>query len=236
MCNFSERFLEYVHIHKRCVRRLLYIPYMEKIKQISFYFLLVLILLSGWQMLLITLPYFSFRYDVHFLLTKQSILHKDIWRWSFYIHITASIFVLLFGAFQFIKSISAKLPRLHRTLGKIYVFTVLCLSAPSGLIMAFYANGGLWSKVSFVIISLLWWVFTFVAYWKIRKKKLEAHIEFMMRSYALTLSAITLRAYVLILPSYIHLPARDMYTLVAWLSWVPNLIIAEILIRLRVFK
>lgn len=184
----------------------------------------------------ITIPFFSFRYDIGFLLTKQAILHNDIWRWSFYIHIASSIFVLLFGVFQFIKPLLESFPKLHKLLGKAYVFLILILSAPSGLVMAFYANGGIYAKTSFVIISLLWWLFTFVAFLKIRAKKIKGHIDFMVRSYALTLSAITLRTYVLILPSFIHLHAKDMYTLVAWLSWVPNLIIAEILIYFRVFK
>jgi hypothetical protein len=187
-------------------------------------------------MMKITLPYFSFKYDIAFLLTKQAILYKDIWRWSFYIHIGTSIFVLFFGVFQFIKPILIKYPNFHRTLGKAYIIIVLVFSAPSGLVMAFYANGGVWAKTSFVIISVLWWLFTYMAYVKIRNKNIQSHIAFMLRSYALTLSAITLRTYVVFLPAFIHLHAKEMYTLVAWLSWIPNIIIAEVLIRKKIFK
>ncbi|MBO9698681.1 MAG: DUF2306 domain-containing protein [Sporocytophaga sp.] len=195
-----------------------------------------IVLFTVWLMFKITIPYFSFRYDIGFLLTKQAILHKAIWRWSFYIHIASSIFVLLFGIFQFIKPLLESFPKLHKLLGKAYVFIILFLSAPSGLVMAFYANGGIYAKISFVLISLLWWLFTFVAFLKIRDRKIKGHIDFMVRSYALTLSAITLRTYVLILPIFIHLHAKEMYTLVAWLSWVPNLIIAEVIIHFKVFK
>ncbi len=187
-------------------------------------------------MLKLTLPYLSFEYDVDFLLTKQNVLHIAAWRYSFYIHITSSIFVLLFGAFQFIPAQSTKAIKFHRFLGKLYVLIVLCLSAPSGLIMAFYANGGIWAKTSFVIISSLWWVFTYIAYKKIKKGEIEKHRKFMYRSYALTLSAITLRLYVLFLPYFIHLSAKEMYTLVAWMSWLPNLIMAELLIRNNLIK
>lgn len=171
----------------------------------------------------------NFEYDVDFLLTKQSVLHVTAWRYSFYTHITSSILVLFFGAFQFIPTESARVIKFHRLLGKLYVLIVLFLSAPSGLVMAFYANGGTWSKISFVIISVLWWTFTFLAYIKIRKKDVEAHKKNMYRSYALTLSAITLRLYVLTLPFFIHLHSKEMYTLVAWLSWVPNLLLVELL-------
>jgi hypothetical protein len=182
-------------------------------------------------MLQITWPYFSFRYDVDFLLTKQNVLHVTIWRYAFYTHISSSLFVLLFGIFQFPGKILLDRPKLHRSLGKAYVLLVLLVSAPSGLIMAFYANGGLPAKASFAIISILWWYFTFMAYRCVLKRNFDRHQAFMYRSYALTLSAITLRTYVLVLPYFFHIKGKDLYVLVAWLSWIPNLIIAEWLIR-----
>ena len=199
-------------------------------------FVIIAILFSGFLMVRITLPYFSFRYDVDFLLTKQNALYLDIWRLSFYIHISTSLIVLLVGLFQFIKPIQVNYPVFHRLAGKIYVLLILLLSAPSGFVMALYANGGFWAKCSFTIISVLWWVFTYVAYAKIIKRKTQAHIAYMVRSYALTLSAISLRTYVVVLPHFIHLHSKEMYVTVAWLSWIPNLLIAELLIRQRVFK
>ncbi len=55
----------------------------------------------------------------------------------------------------------------------------------------------------------------------------------MYRSYALTLSALSFRLLVLILPPFVQLAGAEMYTLIAWLSWVPNLLIAEILIGFK---
>ena len=198
----------------------------------SFYYLLIFLgIFFFFLMLKITLPYFTFRYDVDFLLTKQNVLHIDIWRAAFYIHISTSLFVLLTGIFQFIKPVIINRVGIHRVLGKIYVGLVLFVSAPSGLVMAFYANGGVFSKASFAIISVLWWAFTFMAYREIRNGNVASHLAWMYRSYALTLSAITLRTYVLVFPHFFHLHAKEMYTLVAWLSWIPNLLIAELLIR-----
>lgn len=196
----------------------------------------VSIMLSAWLMLRLTIPYLSFDYEIDFLLTKQAILHVDIWRWAFYLHITTSLFVLAFGLVQFIKPVMRKYPCAHRVMGKIYVLLVLVFSAPTGLVMGFYANGGWPAKISFILVSLLWWYFTWKAYAEIRKGNYEKHISFMIRSYALTLSAITLRTYVIVFPSFFILPAREMYTLVSWLSWVPNLIIAEALIKRRTFN
>ncbi len=194
------------------------------------------ILAGVYAMLMITFPYFSFKTDIGFLLTKQAVLHSDSWYISFYVHIGSSLIVLLLGWLQFVKYILNNHPTLHRNLGKLYVGVILLLSAPSGLVMGIYANGGAWAKLSFIITSICWWVFTFRAYRLIKLRQIEQHIQFMVRSYALTLSALTLRLYVMFLPMVIHLHAREMYTLVAWLSWIPNLIIAEWLIRTKYFN
>ena len=194
------------------------------------------LLFFTYLMMKITIPYFTFETDVDFLLTKQAVLHVDIWRRSFYTHIGTSVFVLLAGVFQFSKTIIRKYPKFHRFIGKTYVLLVLCLSAPSGLVMSFYASGGIAAKTSFVIISTLWWAFTFIAYQRIRNKNITSHTNFMMRSYALTLSAITLRLYAFFLPMMFHLRGDHMYILISWLSWVPNLLIAEWLIRKKVFS
>ncbi len=193
--------------------------------------LLLIVSVGLYRMIAITFPYFSFETDIAFLLTKQSVLHIDIWLWSFYLHITASLFVLAFGVIQFIRPILVNAPGFHRNIGKAYIAFILLISAPSGLVMAYYANGGFWAQLSFSITSALWWFFTFKAYTSIRNQNITAHIHFMVRSYALTLSAISLRIYVMVLPGFIHLHAKEMYTLVAWLSWVPNLLIAEWIIK-----
>ncbi len=179
----------------------------------------------------LTLPYLSFDTEISFLLTKQGILHNKFWYWSFYLHITTSLFVLAAGLTQFNNQWLKNRVNLHRNIGKLYVFFVLFLSCPSGFIMALYANGGVPAKVSFVFTSLLWWIFTFFAYTSIRKKDVVQHRQMMIRSYALTLSAISLRIYTYIFPMISDLYGKDLYILVAWLSWVPNLIVAEMLIK-----
>lgn len=179
----------------------------------------------------ITLPYLSFKIDAGFLVTKQSIIHITPWRYAFYIHVCTSIFVLLTGVFQFIKPIVYAYKKLHRFLGTLYVSIIVLLSGPSGLIMGYYANGGTWAKCSFIILSVLWVGLTAYAYIQALRRNIPSHQNFMARSYALTLSAITLRTYAYFIPMFLHITGKEEYVLIAWLSWVPNLIIAEVLIR-----
>jgi hypothetical protein len=186
-----------------------------------------LLLFFCWMMLRITLPYLSFKPDVNFLRTKQGVIHITVWRLAFYVHVISSVFVLFLGIFQFLPGLMHRVPAWHRTAGKIYVFLVLGISGPGGLIMAFYANGGWPARISFVLTAVLWMLYTWLAFVKVKEKQFEKHEAFMIRSYALTLSAITLRCYAFILPAIMHLHPRPAYILIAWLSWVPNLLVSE---------
>ena len=115
-------------------------------------------------------------------------------------------------------------------MGYIYTIDVLFITGPAGLLMGFYANGGISSRISFVSLATLWIFFTAMALYKAKKKDFKSHRNFMIRSYALTLSALTLRAWKYGLNNSFELAPMDVYRAVAWLGWVINLGIAEIII------
>jgi uncharacterized membrane protein len=179
----------------------------------------------------ITMAYIPYNTDVGFLRIKQQYIGIDHWRIAFFIHIYASMWVLFAGFTQFSARLQKNRPQLHRTLGYIYVVDVLLITGPAGLVMGFYANGGMLSRTAFVSLAVLWMFFTATALIKARQKKFKAHRRFMIRSYALTLSAITLRAWKYAITNSIQLPPMDVYRVVAWLGWVGNLLVAEWLIR-----
>lgn len=191
---------------------------------------LITIAIFCWLMIDLTLPYLGFDYKVDFLLTKQKIIHIKHWRYSFNVHILFSIFSLAAGLTQFSNYILKKNKKLHRYVGYAYVIDVLLLAGPSGLIMGFYANGTSWAKCSFIILAIIWIIFTAISYKKAIDKDFVAHRKWMIRSYALTLSAITLRLLAMILPNWFRMEAFAEYTLIAWLSWTINLGIAELVI------
>lgn len=115
-------------------------------------------------------------------------------------------------------------------MGYIYVTDVLLITGPAGLLMGFYANGGIASRIAFVMLASLWIFFTVMALIKARQKDFKAHRRFMIRSYALTLSALTLRAWKYAITNTVELPPMDVYRMVAWLGWVVNLGVAEYII------
>lgn len=178
----------------------------------------------------LSVPYVSFDRNVDFLGTKQNVYHIDYWRWAFYAHVFTSVLVLPAGFTQFNKAFFGR--TWHRKLGMLYVAVVLAVSAPTGLLMGFHANGGLAAKSSFVLLSLAWFVTTLAALVTAKRRRFVDHGEWMLYSYALTLSAVTFRLLALAFDLFdVRVRPQEVYVTTAWLSWVPNLFIAHFLIK-----
>lgn len=182
-------------------------------------------------MLQITWEYWPIRTDAAFLQIKQQYLHIRPWMLAFWIHVFTSIFVLLAGFTQFAPGLLRKHPALHRWMGRAYVYNILLITGPASLIMARYANGGWTSRLAFLTLGILWWGTTFLGLRRALQGKWKSHRQWMIRSYALTLSALTLRAWKLLLALTLHPNPMDLYRTVAWLGFIPNLLFAEWWIR-----
>lgn len=183
-----------------------------------------------WLMLKITLEYIPLKADVSFLMIKQTeVTERPEYLYFFYTHVYTSIFVLLSGFLAILRK-NLGIKNFHRNAGKIYIFLILMLAAPSGIYMGIFANGGLSSKISFVILGGLWWFSTFKAYRLARQKKFKTHKQWMWRSFAFTVSAITLRLWKVIIVSMFHPDPMDVYQVIAWLGWIPNILLVEYLI------
>ena len=182
-----------------------------------------------------TLPYFDFVPRKGFLGTKTFAVTSDlIFRLGFYTHISSALVVWVAGIPQFWPVLILKYPKWHRNLGKVYVFGILALAAPSGLILARFANGGLSAQVGFALQCLVWWILTFKAFMFIREGNISEHIRYMIRSLAVTFAAFSLRTESYIMYQYFDTKPIETYLTVVWLSWVGNLFLAEILLLTKI--
>lgn len=181
-------------------------------------------------MLQMAFDYSSFKTDIHFLAYKQAYIDIPLWKAAFYIHVFSSVLALAAGLTQFSDNILKKHRYLHRIIGWIYVVDILVINFPAAMVMAYYANGLLPSKVAFIILDCLWFWFTLKAVIAARKRDINEHKRFMIRSYALTFSAITLRSWKIILAGIFHPDPITLYMIDAWMGFVPNLLFAEWLI------
>ncbi len=184
----------------------------------------------SYLMWMITIQYIPVNLNAAFLKTKQVEVQETHYQVAFFIHVYTSMLALLAGLTQFSNYLRSRQVHIHRWVGKIYVAIVLFASGPTGLVMGFYANGGIISQISFCLLATLWIFCTAQAFKAIRLGKINAHREWMYRSYALTLSAITLRLWKWLIVLLFDTRPMDTYRIVAWLGWVLNLAIAEWLI------
>ena len=181
----------------------------------------------------LTLQYWPVRSDAAFLQIKQQYIGIKHWELAFWVHVFTSMVPLAAGFTQFAPRILRKWPRVHRSMGRVYGFTVCFVTGPASLIMAFYANGGISSRIAFATLALLWLGTTAMGWRTAVRREWQEHRGWMMRSYALTLSAVTLRIWKYCIVMAFAPPPMDVYRIVAWLGFIPNLIFVEWLIRRR---
>ena len=114
--------------------------------------------------------------------------------------------------------------------GRFYLLEV-ALGSVAGFAMAVVSKDGLATRIGFGTLAVLWFFTGLQAYRKVRQGRIAEHRQWMIRNFALTLAAVTLRVYIPLMLLGLHLPFRQTYITVAWLCWVPNLVSAEFIAR-----
>ena len=156
---------------------------------------------------------------------SEVLLNDTIWNAAFYGHITLGGLALLIGWIQFSKSLRKKRMSLHRKIGMTYFVSVL-ISSICGIYIGFFADGGIVSSLGFISLGVIWLYTTSAGLIAIKKGNINKHQTMLIYSYAACFAAVMLRIW---LPLLITLHQGEFipaYRIVAWLCWVPNLIVA----------
>jgi uncharacterized membrane protein len=146
------------------------------------------------------------------------------------VHAVSAGVALLVGPWQFLDRLRARRLGLHRVVGRIYVAAVV-IGWLSSIPVALHAETGAVASAGFLVLGACWITTTITAISKVLLGNICSHQRWMIRSYALTAAAITLRLYLGIAIG-LHLPFNVAYPAIAWLCWVPNLVAAELILRL----
>lgn len=147
------------------------------------------------------------------------------------VHIIGSVVALALGPFLFLPRVRAQWPALHRWLGRVYLSGNL-FGGVAGLYMSTYAYAGGVTRGGFAILGLLWLATGLMAYVRIRDGNVAEHRRWMIRNFALLLAGVMLRLQVPLLSQLLNFETA--YQIVAWSCWLPNLLVAEWLVRQRV--
>lgn len=177
-----------------------------------------------------TIPYFSFDLNLPFLAERAVLTEKHVWLLCFYTHIIAGAVCITTALIQFSSWILRKRKAIHIISGKLYVIVVLLVGAPSGLYMTFFAKGGYAEKGAFLGMAVFWFWTTYKGFvTAARDKNFVAHKYWMIRSYAMALTAVTFRVYHILFHEF-GLDGFTNYSVSLWISIIGNALIAEAII------
>ena len=155
-------------------------------------------------------------------------------RSAFYLHIGFGGLALLLSPFQFATRLRTRAPHVHRAVGRV-VLGSIAIAGTAGLVLAPHSLAGTVGTLGFGLLAVLWLTFATVAFRAIRRRDVAAHRRWVVRTFALTYAAVTLRLWLgVLIGVQSGLAGVDpdvafdrAYLLVPFLSWVPNLLVAE---------
>ncbi len=149
-----------------------------------------------------------------------------------YAHVFGAAVALALGPLQFWGRLRQQRPALHRALGRIYLGLGVGLGGLAGLFLAAQAAGGMAARLGFAALALAWLYTGVHALGAAQARDFAMHRRWMTRNFALTFAAVTLRLW-LPASAVAGLPFETAYPWVAWLCWLPNLVVAEVVLRRR---
>ncbi|MGY1644134.1 DUF2306 domain-containing protein [Geodermatophilus sp. SYSU D00703] len=156
-------------------------------------------------------------------------------RLAFALHVGFGGLALLLSPLQFLTRLRARAPQVHRAVGRV-VLGSIAVAGAAGLVLAPHSLAGPVGTAGFGLLAVLWLTCAATAFRAIRRGDVATHRRWMVRTFALTYAAVTLRLQlgVLIgLQSGLSGVDGDVafdraYLVVPFLSWVPNLLVAEL--------
>lgn len=160
---------------------------------------------------------------------SNALLENTFWNLAFYTHIFLGGIALLIGWIQFNSKLRLRNLSAHRTIGKIYTACVIPSSIAS-IGLAIFATGGLIPSLGFSCLGIIWLTTTLFAYLNIKNRRIDQHRKLMIYSYAACFAAVTLRLWLPLLTSIFN-DFIIAYSIVAWLCWVPNLLVARFIVK-----
>ncbi len=194
-----------------------------------------LLRLAGRALLLLGVAYVSVRAGNYlwqspqeFAFTAQRVVYASH-PLTLLVHIGAGVVALVVGAWQ----LTARgRGRWHRHLGRLYLGAV-ALAGTAALLAAPISYGSRANALAFTLMAVAWLLTTALAWYAICQGQVSSHRRWMLRSYAVTLAAVTLRAELGLLIGGFGLSFDQAYAIVPWSSWMGNLLVLEGWLALR---
>lgn len=147
------------------------------------------------------------------------------------LHVLPGLLFLLLGPLQFISSLRARWPKLHRWTGRVFIVSGLITGITAIVINAIFPPvGGLFKSVAVYIFSLALIASLIIALRAILRRDITRHRAWMIRAFAIGLAISTMRIF--FIPAYFlfGVPSNFTIALGMWIGFLVNITVAEIIL------
>jgi hypothetical protein len=171
--------------------------------------------------------YLAFNPDTYFPEQREVYIRREF---VLGVHVLSGMLALAVGPLQFVGKIRRRFLRLHRCFGVIYIASCTGLGL-SGLVLATTSYAGWTTSLAFGLLGLSMLFTTWTALRMVLARRIGDHRRWMIRSFSLIFAGVMLRV---LSPLYsllsgvglVSFSFETAYIWIAWLCWVPNLLIA----------
>jgi uncharacterized membrane protein len=145
-------------------------------------------------------------------------------------HVATGSVALLIGPFQLWMGITGNKKPLHRQLGMIYLITIGISSLSSFYLAA--TNQVTWVfGAGLAGLGLAWVITSSLAYIAVRRHLYQQHMEWMIRSYVVTLGFVFFRIFVGVTGAFEVGTLLERLSAASWFCWAVPLLVTEAIIQ-----
>jgi hypothetical protein len=153
-----------------------------------------------------------------------------VWVNVMYVHVVFACIAMLSGAVSFSSRVLNGYRKLHKIIGYVYLVSILIVVVTSGY-MAPYTTGGKLNSIAFNMLNIAWPCMTIAALVQIRKKRINNHRKWMVRSYAFCFTNLFIHSITFLFSAGFGVAYTTSYTIGVYGSMLLLPVLAEIVIR-----
>ena len=147
------------------------------------------------------------------------------------VHISSGMTALLLGPWQFSRRLRQRYLRIHCLSGRIYLIAIVCGCVAACRLAVDSTFGRAWA-FGLLCLAGAWFTTSAMAYYAIRKRQIQIHREWMVRSYVVTFAFVTFRFFNDFRPMSTWLPDADRANVIIWACWGIPLLVTEVILQL----
>src|ERR1700722_17770431 len=165
----------------------------------------------------------------------DAVSYGDLWprRGGLIPHIAGGLVAITAGLIQLWLGATQRTGSLHRNLGRVYLGGVAVGSAGAFFLALTIERRYFAYASGLFMLGTAWVLTTWMAYAAIRKRAIERHREWMIRSYTVTFAFVLFRLVDQLLIHWHVAPADEIDAMTAWACWSVPLLLIEPVLQFR---